>query len=279
MWDLSCFWPLVPYKQRVFFFARTLEGSDGCSWDKKKTKHPRHKIGGKHIGAITCASASLPPIRWDGGAGGSVAHWNLPQREERGDEQSAGRGQHGGGVLHAGGSHGSVINHLHLWTFVLLAAAFLLHGRVLWKARGHLLYQQSECALFWVWPFVSWQKDQSSSCGWSVLGPSGESDDSPDLPVAYLVHAVESREALSYRATKANATQQEILQKQCLWIHNAIPKVNKWIKRMKKYKFFFIWRYIYLTMLESRLHFCSSTKDQDKQGFRNQPSSFCLWQN
>lgn len=69
-----------------------------------------------------------------------MADRHLPQREERGDEQPAGCGQHGRGFLHARSCHGSVVNHFHLRTFVLLAAALLFHGRVLRKARSHLLH-------------------------------------------------------------------------------------------------------------------------------------------
>ena len=73
-----------------------------------------------------------------------MADGDLPPREERGDVQPAGRGQHGWGLLHAGRRHGSVSHHLHLRTLVLLAAALLLHGRLLRSTRLRLLNQQGE---------------------------------------------------------------------------------------------------------------------------------------
>ena len=91
----------------------------------------------QHIQALTCVS---PSSRWYGGVRGPVADGHLPQREERGDEQPAGRGQHGRGLLHARGCHGPGIAHLHLRALVLLAAALLLHGRVHREARVHLLH-------------------------------------------------------------------------------------------------------------------------------------------
>lgn len=73
-----------------------------------------------------------------------MADRDLPPREERGDVQPAGRGQHGRCLLHAGCCHGSVAHHFHLRTLVLLAAALLLHGRLLWAARLRLHHQQGE---------------------------------------------------------------------------------------------------------------------------------------
>lgn len=73
-----------------------------------------------------------------------MADGDLPPREERGDVQPAGCGQHGRCLLHAGGRHGSIAHHLHLRTLVLLAAALLLHGRLLRPARLRLLHQQGE---------------------------------------------------------------------------------------------------------------------------------------
>lgn len=73
-----------------------------------------------------------------------MADGDLPQREERGDEQPAGRGQHGRRLLHAGGGHGSVAHHLHRRACLLLATALLLHGLLHGQARLRLLHQQGE---------------------------------------------------------------------------------------------------------------------------------------
>lgn len=73
-----------------------------------------------------------------------MAHGHLPQREERGDEQSAGHRQHGGRVLHAGGRHGPEPHHFHLGAPLLLEAALLFHGRVLRSAGAALLHQQGQ---------------------------------------------------------------------------------------------------------------------------------------
>lgn len=73
-----------------------------------------------------------------------MADGDLPPREERGDVQPAGCRQHGRRLLHAGRRHGSVAHHLHLRALVLLAAALLLHGRLLRPARLRLLHQQGE---------------------------------------------------------------------------------------------------------------------------------------
>lgn len=93
------------------------------------------------------SSQNLMPIplsRWDGGAGVPLADRDLPPWEEWGDVQPAGCGQHGWRFLHARCCHGSFTHYLHLWTLVLLAAALLLHGRLLRPARLRLLNQQGE---------------------------------------------------------------------------------------------------------------------------------------
>lgn len=82
--------------------------------------------------------------RWDGGAGGPVADWDLPQWEEWGNVQPAWRGQHGRCLLHAGHSNGPLHPHLHLWTSFLLETEILLHWRLLREAGFALHYQQGE---------------------------------------------------------------------------------------------------------------------------------------
>lgn len=76
-----------------------------------------------------------------------MADRDLPPREERGNVQPAGRRQHGRCLLHARCRHGSVAHHLHLRTLVLLAAALLLHGRLLRPARLRLQHQQGETGI------------------------------------------------------------------------------------------------------------------------------------
>lgn len=83
--------------------------------------------------------------RRDGGTGSSLAYWHLPQWKEWSYEQPAGHRQHGRGVLHVGGSHGSQPYHLHLRTPFLLAVQALLYGCLLWQAWHGLLHQQSKC--------------------------------------------------------------------------------------------------------------------------------------
>lgn len=82
--------------------------------------------------------------RWDGGAGGAVANWDLPQRKERGHVQPAGRGQHGGGLLYVSYSHGPLHPHLHLRAPFLLEAEILLHRGLLWKTWNAIHDQQGE---------------------------------------------------------------------------------------------------------------------------------------
>lgn len=93
---------------------------------------------------LLTACGSYLLCRWDGGAGDAVAHRDLPPREERGDEQSAGHRQHGRRVLHAGGRHGPQPHHLHLGAPLLLEAALLFHWHLLWPARAALLHQQGQ---------------------------------------------------------------------------------------------------------------------------------------
>lgn len=93
---------------------------------------------------LLTACGSYLLCRWDGGAGDAVAHRDLPPREERGDEQSAGHRQHGRRVLHAGGRHGAQPHHLHLGAPLLLEAALLFHGHLLWPAGAALLHQQGQ---------------------------------------------------------------------------------------------------------------------------------------
>lgn len=95
------------------------------------------------LSSLSC-SPFCPVSRGDGGAGSSLAHWHLPQREEWGHEQPAGHWQHGRSLLHAGGSHGPQPHHLHLRAPFLLAVPALLHGCLFWQTWHGLLHQQSK---------------------------------------------------------------------------------------------------------------------------------------
>lgn len=83
-------------------------------------------------------------FRWNGRARGPVADRNLPQWEERGNVQSAGCGQHGWGLLHAGHSHGTLPYHLCLWASLLLEAQILLHWGLQWQAGSSFQHQSGK---------------------------------------------------------------------------------------------------------------------------------------
>lgn len=83
-------------------------------------------------------------FRWNGGTRSPVADRNLPQWEERGYVQSAGCGQHGWSLLHAGHGHGALPHHLCLWASLLLEAQILLHWGLHWQARSPFLHQSGK---------------------------------------------------------------------------------------------------------------------------------------
>lgn len=102
---------------------------------------------GRQSWLMTWAWACAYLHRWDGGVGGSVADWDLPQWEERGDEQPAGCGQHGWSVLHAGNRNGSQPHYLCLGAPVLLETQILLYWRLHRHTRPALLHQQGKASV------------------------------------------------------------------------------------------------------------------------------------
>lgn len=74
---------------------------------------------------ISSHHVCFPSSRRHPAPGDGVAVGNLPEREERGDEQQAGHRQHGGRLLHAAGGDGPQPAGVRLGTPALLETTTL----------------------------------------------------------------------------------------------------------------------------------------------------------